>query len=166
MTVKLILIRWAFMIPSLLLVGALFFSAQAHSQTLQAQIHTLELDPSLGLPGDLRSGLVIVQKETEQLIVRLSRGSHCPTNALCRDLNPEDVEIKLPLIEMSQNGCGSKIYKASLMNAEGAKQELTVVDNSRMKCMVLRPQTEVILKTTSTLPALQTESYLGAAQLN
>lgn len=163
---KSILIRWAFMIPSLLLVGALFYSASAHSQTLTAQIQTLEFDPSLGLPGDLRSGLVIIQKETQELIVRLSRGTHCPTNALCRDLNPEDIEIKLPLIEMFQNGCGSKIYKASLMNAEGAKQELTVVDNSRLKCMILRPQTEVILKTSSTLPALQTESYLDASQLN
>lgn len=163
---KSILIRWAFMIPSLLLVGALFYSASAHSQTLTAQIQTLELDPSLGLPGDLRTGLVTVQKETQELIVRLSRGTHCPTNALCRDLNPEDIEIKLPLIEMFQTGCGSKIYKASLMNAEGAKQELTVIDNSRLKCTILRPQTEVILKTSSTIPALQTESYMDAVQLN
>ncbi|MFN7727804.1 MAG: hypothetical protein ACK5P7_01470 [Bdellovibrio sp.] len=162
---KTILIRWAFLIPSVLLVGAFFFSVQAHSQTLSANLVAVELDPSLGLPGDLRSGQIIIQKETQQLIIRLSRGNQCPSNAICRDLALDDVEIKLPMIEMSQTACGSKIYKASIMDIDGATQELTVFDNSRMKCMMLRAQTEVVLKTSSLSPISQTKSYLNAETL-
>ena len=162
---KTILIRWTVLMPSMLLITAFFFSVQAPAQTLSANLEAFELDPSLGLPGDLRSGQIIIQKESRQLIIRLSRGNLCPINAICRDLGLAEIEIKLPMIEISQNACGSKIYKASIVAIDGATKELTVFDNSRMKCMMRRAQTEVVLKTSSLSPISQTESFLNAETL-
>lgn len=156
--------RWGFLFPALVFV-ALALATSAEASVKAASIQGIRLDPQLRWPGDLRSGQVIIDTEkAHEIVLKLNRGD-CPPNALCRELDKGDVEIRLPLKERHQDPCGALIYKGAVVQADGGREELTIIDNTDALCTVHTLKTEVRYRKVSGFPALEAEVSLGADTL-
>ncbi|MEM7645480.1 MAG: hypothetical protein AAF203_01110, partial [Pseudomonadota bacterium] len=102
--------------------------------------------------GYINRGSVAVDLINETVTLYLSQYVECPEGMACATVLPEYHEIKLPLISVSEEGCGATVYKAQVNNmpVDGLLETLTVTDYTTLQCRILMPyMTKVVYSSTN-----------------
>ena len=154
-----------FLFPVLMMFFALTAtSAIANSLSAQIQPQGMIIDPSLQWPGDLRGGQVVINTNNPEITLHLGTTHDCAGNVFCGAHSDGQIEFHVHLKTKTQNPCGAVIYKGETRENE-TLSTVTVIDNSNLRCFMLKPQTEIILEKSSEQPFLKSEVYFQATKL-
>lgn len=130
-------------------------SAQARSmQThfdISAPLVNISLDPKITLNpiqgGTIRIKYNMMKKKDNFIQLVLFQGYYCPPNLFCTMMMPAPYIVKVPLLKMEVDSCGSVIYSGHIDEriVDGNFQELTVRDHTGNKCptFVALPETGI-----------------------
>jgi hypothetical protein len=127
----------------------------AHAQIQESNLKTANLERFQLQPGtdlaqrNITSGTISVDLGNQDLNLTLFPRSNCPPEMACAAVMPAPVVFDVALTSVSKGDCQQTIYKGikDLTPVDGARTEITVIDNSTNTCMYLVaiPATEVQL---------------------
>ncbi len=111
-------------------------------RVLSAPLDSFHVDKDSRLSNlDIFAGNITVDTAKKQIHLSFDFTPDCPINAFCVQGHER---ITLPLVDSYTNVCGIKVYRAvrDMMPVDGAKEELTVYDNSNNTCPTFAPLAE------------------------
>lgn len=105
-------------------------------QIYRSELTRFETDPLVVDPASIQRGMVQVDYTQRVALLVLERKHSCSFSAICVDVMPEAMTIRLPLVSVEKNNCGQRVITARTddRNRDGELKELVIMDNSGYSC--------------------------------
>ncbi len=96
------------------------------------------------------AGSVRIDLVKQEIEISLQQRRQCPTGMNCIALAPAPTQIKLPIVDIYDDWCGSTTYLAEIDNTpiDGMYEAIEVRDYSTLTCRILMPYMTVANYTT------------------
>lgn len=126
------------LVTILLLNQSVFAVSEETSQKLFANITMFNIGHDF-IQGT-NVGEVVIDLQQKQIALNLIVTPTCDAGMLCAMILPEPTVIEVPLVSVTNDGCGDK-YTAEIDKTpvDGLYEKIEVVDYSKSVCLFVRP---------------------------